>query len=366
MKQPFFSIIIPVYKVPQNYLDCCIKSIVNQSYPDFEVIIVNDGSPDNSGELCDEYAKNDSRIKVIHQENQGVSVARNNGIKAATADWIMFVDADDWLEYDACERLKRHLEVNNCDILLFNAVKEYAEKQQQMNYGFENGQLYSSEDVNTREFLYRRAMQTPNAGKERYCPVYYSCDKVFSRSFLINNALQYPKGLPKSEDKVFILGCFEKIKSFYYVDDVLYHYRIHSSSVCNKYSENADADRVLLACLLSEISERMDKELGLLKGEANYSKITKDYMRFVFGIISDVLFLKYYHPDYPYAKKKRFIEAKNFINTEPFKSSIRECRYHELTIEAKIKKFLLSLNLVAIFCFIRNIRKRATKRIAED
>lgn len=365
MRQPFFSIIVPVYKVPQDYLECCLESIINQTFDEIEVILVDDGSPDNCGEICDEYAKKDSRIKVIHQENQGVSEARNNGIKAAKADWIMFVDSDDWIELDACERLKKHLDSNLCDILMFNGIKEYTDRQEKMNYGFENGRMYITENVDIREFIYRRAMQAPNAEGVRYCPAYYSWDKVYNRAFLINNALQYPKGLSKSEDKVFILRCFEKLNSLYYVDEILYHYRIHPSSVCNRYSENVDKDRIHLARLLSEIAERFDEELGRLKGVEDYNLITKDYMRFIFGIISDVLFLKYYHPDNPH-KKTRSIEAKKFINTEPFKSSIRECRYSELTIGGKVKKFLLSLNLVSTFCFIHKIGRMAHKKIVEE
>lgn len=95
MNTPLFSIIIPIYKVRQDYLEICIESIRNQSFQNIEIIMVDDGSPDNCGVLCDDYAKKDSRIRVIHQINQGVSVARNAGIEAAKGEWIMFVDADD-------------------------------------------------------------------------------------------------------------------------------------------------------------------------------------------------------------------------------------------------------------------------------
>ena len=95
---PFLSIIIPIYKIKEEYLRTCFESLLAQDYSDFQIIAVDDGSPDHSGAICDEYARKDSRVVVIHQKNAGVSVARNNGIKEANTEWITFVDPDDWVE----------------------------------------------------------------------------------------------------------------------------------------------------------------------------------------------------------------------------------------------------------------------------
>lgn len=95
--QPKVSVIIPVYNI-EEYIGRCIESILNQSFTDFELILINDGSNDNSGKICDKYANTDSRIKVIHNINKGVSASRNDGIKNATGEWICFVDGDDWIE----------------------------------------------------------------------------------------------------------------------------------------------------------------------------------------------------------------------------------------------------------------------------
>ena len=94
-RQPLISVIVPVYRV-EAYLDSCVESVVLQSYPDWELILVDDGSPDNCGRLCDAWASRDKRIRVIHQANGGLSVARNSGILAARGDWIAFLDSDDW------------------------------------------------------------------------------------------------------------------------------------------------------------------------------------------------------------------------------------------------------------------------------
>ena len=101
---PEISVIIPVYKA-ENYLCHCIDSILGQSFVDFELILVDDGSPDGSGAICDEYAKKDDRIRVIHQKNRGVSSARNAGLDAARGNWVTFIDSDDYVKKEFLEHL---------------------------------------------------------------------------------------------------------------------------------------------------------------------------------------------------------------------------------------------------------------------
>lgn len=356
MKSTFFSIIIPAYNPDKEYLQSCINSLINQTFKEIEIIIVDDGSDETSARFFDDLSKSDDRIRVIHQENQGVSVARNNGIKHADSEWIMFVDADDWLELDACDRLYKHLQNVQCDVLQFYAVSEYPQKSVILNLGYDAGKIYDTSNPVEKEFLYRTVMQVTNAKTGHFANAYYSWDKVFKRSFLIDNQLEYPIGIPKSEDKIFILSCYEKVKKLYCVDDVLYHYRMNSLSVCHKYSENADIDRLNLSFLLFEIASRMDKELGVLFNKPDYNLITKDCYRFLFGIISDVLLLKYYHPNNPNPKKTSIKEAKTFLKTEPFYTACRMCKYSELNKEGKLKKLLISLGLVSLFCYIKKIK----------
>lgn len=112
---PEVSIIVPVYKV-EPYLNKCVDSILAQTFTDFECILVDDGSPDSCGKICDEYVQKDSRVKVIHQENQGLSAARNSGLDMASGAWIVFVDSDDWIEPDAVEVLYRAALQNDADM----------------------------------------------------------------------------------------------------------------------------------------------------------------------------------------------------------------------------------------------------------
>ncbi len=118
---PVISIVVPVYKV-EAYLEKCVDSILNQTFTDFELILVDDGSPDKCPRICDEYAKRDSRVKVIHKENGGLSDARNVGIEVATGTFIGFVDSDDYIASDMYESLYRLATENNCDMAVCQAV----------------------------------------------------------------------------------------------------------------------------------------------------------------------------------------------------------------------------------------------------
>lgn len=113
--EPLISVIVPVYKV-EKYLEKCIDSILAQTYKNLEIILVDDGSPDRCGQICDEYAKKDGRVKVIHKENEGVSVARNTGIELSNGELLCIIDSDDYMEYDMIEVLYRAIEENSTDM----------------------------------------------------------------------------------------------------------------------------------------------------------------------------------------------------------------------------------------------------------
>ena len=122
------SVIIPVYKT-EKYLDECVESIVKQTYKNLEIILVDDGSPDNSPAMCDAWAEKDSRIKVIHKPNGGAADSRNKGLEIATGKWILFMDSDDWYKtYDVIFRLVENAERENADIVCFNYQRYFEDK----------------------------------------------------------------------------------------------------------------------------------------------------------------------------------------------------------------------------------------------
>lgn len=128
MNQPLVSIIVPVYKV-EKYLRRCLDSIAAQTYTNFEAILVDDGSPDRCGEICDEYAAKDTRFRVIHQENRGVSAARNTGLDACMGSYVMFIDSDDYIAANMCEMLVKNAIQNKAQIVMCGFYFVYEGKQ---------------------------------------------------------------------------------------------------------------------------------------------------------------------------------------------------------------------------------------------
>lgn len=145
--KPIFSIIVPIYNVAE-FLDECIESLVSQTFAEIEILLVDDGSPDNSGEICDNWALKDERIKVIHKENGGLSSAYNSGLEAAAGDYILFVDGDDFIEPNTCEFLYQTLQERQVEVVIFGSKTIYAP---------DNIEIYDKCDeiVSTREALFR-------------------------------------------------------------------------------------------------------------------------------------------------------------------------------------------------------------------
>ena len=118
------SIIVPIYKIPKEYLEQCIESLVHQTYQNLDIILVDDGSPDQCGEICDEYAKKYESIHVIHQKNGGLPVAWNVGMENAKGEYTTFVDPDDWLELDCIEKVLNEIILRKVDLLYFQRCLE--------------------------------------------------------------------------------------------------------------------------------------------------------------------------------------------------------------------------------------------------
>ncbi len=214
MIKPYLSIIVPVYNV-EEYIQKCINSILSQNYLDFELILIDDGSTDNSGKICDEFAFESKKIKVIHQENGGLSNARNTGIKNANGDYIWFVDSDDWIVENAFSIIDQELRENNLEMLGFYETR-FIEEQNKFqgpnnlkNIPLTNGSLYLKKN-------------------ERFVPA--ACFYIYSSDFINRNQFFFKEKLIH-EDDYFNLICFSKVQRIKKIDKVLYNYRIRKNSI---------------------------------------------------------------------------------------------------------------------------------------
>lgn len=210
-----FSVIVPVYNV-EKYLPQCVDSILGQSYKDFELILVDDGSPDNCPAICDEYAARDNRIKVIHKKNGGSSDARNAGIKVANGDYILFVDSDDyWNAPDVLKKISDEFEKCCVDIVQFGQTKFYQLDNKLVDGPQRNLSQYNGLSTNNViSQLVERGKLTISA-----------CAVAISRNFFVKNELYFKKGL-KTEDLEWAIRVFLCNPSWSFIDEYFYVYRM--------------------------------------------------------------------------------------------------------------------------------------------
>ena len=191
------SIIVPVYN-KEKYIKKCVDSLIKQSYSDIEIILVDDGSTDKSPEICDEYAERDSRIRVIHRENGGLSVARNTGIENANGKYLMFVDADDWVAVDFCEAALKSISENDADIAVFGIC--YVEEKEQ---NIQGSQLYKNELLDNSQALERLLTEEIRN---------YVCNKIFKASLFLE--IRFVEGKLWEDLEIMYRLFFGKQKNF--------------------------------------------------------------------------------------------------------------------------------------------------------
>lgn len=243
-----------------------------QTYQNIEIILVDDGSPDSCGNICDEYKK-DGRIQVIHQPNQGVSVARNNGIDICRGNYLMFVDADDWIENDCVEVTVKEILSQKVECLFFDHVSEY-----------EHGQIvqggasrrYSKDDVKALSDQLIAGQATTDFNLAT--PWGY----VISTELIKERQIRFPKGVRLAEDQYFNLCLFEYLDSAYYLHYVGYHYRIRSSSACNSgYTMQNGLDEITLFDRFLELYHPNDARRREMLGYRAILKFTVAQIKYI-------------------------------------------------------------------------------------
>lgn len=254
------SIIVPVYKV-EKYLEKCVKSILEQTYSALEVILVDDGSPDRCGKMCDEYANHDKRIKVIHKENGGLSDARNTGILNATGKYLMFVDSDDWIRKDAVEQVVEKAEQYRTDIVLFDYVRVE-----------EDTNIERCFSTNLPEEVIISGEDTP----QLICKSCSACNKLFRKDFWEQTKVSFPVGR-YYEDLGTIPKLMGSAKRVIYVKEAFYFYLqrkgsiMHTSDLEKNYKDRiAMTDGVIEFYTSRNLFGKYQKELEYLIFENTY------------------------------------------------------------------------------------------------
>lgn len=233
MNNSLISVIIPAYNVG-SFFNNCIDSIVNQTYSDLEIIIVDDGSTDDTPKNCDDWAKKDSRIKVVHKENGGASSARNAGLDIADGDYIAFVDADDYLDNDMYEIMLRELEQNNADAVRCAIVRESSNGYKEY-WGEKNAQV---KIIDNHQLLC-------DVGEAVGILPVSPCNKLFKRECI--GDIRFHTAFKYAEDTLFNFQVAQNINKMVYHDVARYHYVNNTESLSHQeFDENRfDEHRVM-------------------------------------------------------------------------------------------------------------------------
>ncbi len=248
-----FSIIIPVYKA-EKYLHECVNSILNQTFTDFELLLVDDGSPDSCPSICDEYAVLDSRVHVIHQRNSGASAARNSGLLMAAGDYVSFIDSDDYLiDNLVLERISK-LTLSSPDIIHYKFVEWFE----------------SDGHISPCQFDYKVSSESLSLS-EKYCELidkdaYYNSawSKVIKRDLLMDNNISFEEGIV-GEDNEWYYHVVLCAQTLVLLDEPLYVYRRRENSVTSTVSEKNLKDQLyILAKWESILSKRGDDTKSLV------------------------------------------------------------------------------------------------------
>lgn len=279
------SVIVPIYKV-EEYIEQCVSSIVNQSYKNIEIILVDDGSPDSCPLICDKWAKKDNRIKVVHKQNGGIVSARKAGLEVATGKYVMSVDGDDFISDTLVEDVYKCITENNYpEVVAFNCVHHFPDVNVPFNNEYKAG-LYQGlelEKIKT-ELLYNK-----NAPSYNFSGIIYSLwSKAIKREFMLNFQYGVPNIVSKGDDIAVTAPAIANCSSLYIADLNGYYYRANPNSIMHNFSsKEIDACIVLLDYLFEKLGSNYDNQICVyafnmcLLFMANAAKCSQTYKEFV-------------------------------------------------------------------------------------
>lgn len=347
---PKFTIVVPVFKVEQ-YIDRCIESLINQTLKDIEIILVDDGSPDNCGSICDSYAERDKRITVIHKANAGVSAARNDGLKAATGEWVIFCDSDDWMELDACEILYETGINGNADIVIGDIYIVNENSKVYTKY-------YKENFVITDRTVLDQLVMTDIY--MTYCPFPGNStigfggpwNKAVRLDFLKKHQISFDttvKGV--FDDILYTAHILANATSVSYISTPVYNYVLLSSSITHIYKANI----LEINQLIFNSWERFFAAYG---GKEKY---LRPYSAVIIRRFCESLNQYFFNEKNPDDKKTRLRKIKEVIKSEPYKSAIKNVDRNKLIKFHAVIAYAMSLGspfLIVLAYELRQHKKR--------
>lgn len=343
------SIIVPIYKVPKDYLSQCVDSLVNQTYRDLEIILVEDGSPDDCGERCDEFAKKDERIKVVHKKNGGLVSARNAGYEVASGEWLMYLDGDDWIDLDCCEKLVQQIGNNpGLDILFWKFIQELGNQsiRGKLEWSCQDSiRLYEGvecKDLARHTLIYKSGVATA------YCKLIRT---DFARKYNLKHDDRLRQG---SEGLEFSFRVFHFADKALFVNQYFNHYRYNADSISKTVNEKntqylTDCFRVIEDDVKNLASNAHDYRQAL------YQRVVYMLMAIAMGT--------YFHPSNKDPLGQRIKKFKNVINNyDLYKIAVKNAPTKGMDKLRKITLMVIRLKMFFLLEFIAKAKQFMLKR----
>lgn len=320
------SVIVPVYKA-EKFLNRCIDSILAQTYENFELILIDDGSPDNSGAICDEYAQKDNRIKAIHQENAGVSVARNTGIAQAKGDWILFIDSDDFVETEYISSL---LKVSRLDSLIIQGYKTVSANH-----------TIAIQSLNEKQ--YDKTNFSQLFAEPKFYEYGHPFGKLYETKLIKQHQIQFNTNLSYAEDLIFLLNYILHINRILYISGTYYNYTISPNSLSQQI--NPFENEYLLFNEFSQLNTAIAKKYNFRIQPETFHYMAVLLIRCILSIYK--------------SQFVRFSERINALKALIKKRRIVQLYYQPNAFFLKIIRilFLHNIYLLDIFCKLKFPRK---------
>ncbi len=335
---PKVSVIVPVYKA-EKYLNRCVDSIRNQTLKDIEIILVDDESPDNSPVICDEYAKTDSRIKVIHKKNAGAGMARNSGMEIATGEYIGFIDSDDYIDNQMFEDL-------------YNSAKKYDAHMVISGMRFVGGNVFASEGSDEEKNCFNEETFFPEdkikdlllgfVGALPHEPedIRYGasvCKNIYSHQVIKDNNISFLSERDiMSEDALFTMDFIQSIKSAVGVPGVYYNYFRNDSSTSKSYNKDrAEQTIIYLKTVESHIKSYVSKE----DYQIYLDRITQAYARVLCS--QEIMYARENNVNFPRLRKK----LKKICTTEEIASALKHYPWYKLPVKQAVFAFTMKYRL---------------------
>lgn len=323
------SVIVPVFNV-EKYLRQCIESLIEQTLTDIEILLIDDGSPDSSGEICDEYAKSDSRIRVFHKENEGASLSRKYGVQHARGEYICFIDSDDYAENDFLENMYKAISENNADLAEcdYTTFSEKAENRKKL---YEKG--FAAEKAEFLNFVAKNTIINGDVAVVMW-------NKIYKRSLIVDNVRDYGECL--LEDYIFNMQYYTAVNKYVYVNKPLVNYR----QVTNSLSRKINPKAYMILKDVQEAKRDFMQKTGLDDAEC-IEESNRWYIKYTYNLLKNIFIMKN-----GLSKKEKEAIAEEMLkdfyiknicikteNKNQFMRDISEGRYRNILNKLKIAGF---------------------------